>query len=169
MLKKTTGMTDDPSQSSALKDQMKELNKKLAKEDEALKSLEPSAEEQKAEKDRIKAEQKAEKDRLAAAGAADAPAADAPAADAPAADGAAADGAAADGAAADGADAKLKAAKEALAKAKEGDDEEAIKKAQSAVDALGAKESKSTKGYNKIMNESKYQPQSVRDRFSRLL
>ena len=227
MLKKTTGMTDDPNQSSALKDQMKELNKKLAREDEALKSLEPSPEEQEAEKKRLKAEQKAKKDGEKTPAAAPAAAPADAAAGAPAADGAPAD----DGADAklkaakealakakeggnedaikkaqqaldaldkkpaagvtktdtktepkpetdtktepkpetDGADAKLKAAKEALAKAKEGDDEEAIKKAQSAVDALGAKESKSTKDYKRVLNESKYQPQSVRDRFSRLL
>ena len=184
VIKKTTGMTDDPNKSSALKDQMKSLNKKLKSEDDALKSLEPGAEEIETATAEIKKKKKE-------AGQSD----DTPDADKAAADKAAADKADADKPAAgvtktdtetdtdteaetetdtetetdDGADAKLKAAKDALAKAKEGDDEEAIKKAQSAVDALGAKESKSTKDYNVIMNETKNHSQSVRDRFSRLL
>jgi len=172
VIKKTTGMTDDPNKNKELKDQMKELNTKLKKEDEALKSLEPdkeelkaAAEEKKAAAEKAKAAAEKTKADAAAAAAAEAPADDAGADDA-GADDAGADDAGADDAGADDAGAgvtKSPTEETPEEKTKREEEEEKEKKKK------GAKESKTTKDYKRVLNESKYHSQSIRDKFSRLL
>ena len=162
VIKKTTGMTDDPNKNKELKDQMKELNTKLKKEDEALKSLEPdkeelkaAAEEKKAAAEKAKAAAEKTKADAAAAAAAEAPADDA------GADDAGADDAGADDAGAGVTKSPTEETPEEKTKREEEEEKEKKKK--------GAKESKTTKDYKRVLNESKYHSQSIRDKFSRLL
>jgi len=58
VIKRTSGMTDNPEKSKELKDQMKELNARYAREEAALKELEPSDEDKKSAKDEIDAKAK---------------------------------------------------------------------------------------------------------------
>jgi hypothetical protein len=102
VIKKTTGMTNNPAKNKELKDQMRELSLRYKREEEAINSLEPSTEER-------KEAAKALKDKKAAAK-------------------------------------KAKADKN-----------------------KSTKESKLTDGFEDILNESKYQSQSIRDKFNRLL
>lgn len=58
VISRTSGMTDNPEKSKELKDQMKELKARYAREEVALKELEPSAEDKKSAQDDIDAKKK---------------------------------------------------------------------------------------------------------------
>ena len=159
VIKKTTGMTDDPKKNKELKDQMKELSTKLKKEEEAKKELEPSPEEQQAEKERLEREkEQAKKDKKALA---DAQKGNNKETNPP------------------GEEETTPPKKEDNPPGEEETDKgvgttvppkkEDTEEEEPEEKKKDKNESKTVEDYNKIMNETLNHSQSIRDRFSRLL
>jgi hypothetical protein len=213
LIKRTTGMEDDPKKKADLKAKMQELAKKAQQEDAAMAELEDknkdviAAEEEKAKKggEKETPEEKEAKDKKAAA---DKEAADKEAADKEtpeektareekeAADKEAKDKEAKDKEAAEKEAAEKEAAektkqdellagyKEELKKAQDAGEEDKAKEIQGKIDAISQKESWQLENSelgriyeselrklqnNSILNESKYQVNSIKDAFSRLM